>query len=63
MALSSTLQALVQQAQKTGTLPGLPEQHFIDRQWLASIAGARMQSLDPGTGAAFADFAAGDAER
>ena len=62
MTPSSTLQALVQQAQKTGTLPGLPEQHFIDGRWAPSIAGARMASLDPGTGAAFTEFAAGDAE-
>ena len=60
--MSSTLQALVQQAQAHGTLSGLPELHFIGGAWLPSVAGARMQSLDPGTGEAFTEFAAGNAE-
>ena len=60
--MSSTLEALVQQAQAHGTLSGLPEHHFIGGAWLPSVAGARMQSLDPGTGEAFTEFAAGDAE-
>jgi len=60
--MSATLQALVQQAQASGTLPGLPEHHFIDGRWQPPASGRRMQSLDPGTGEAFAEFAAGDAK-
>lgn len=45
----------------TGTIAGLPQGHFIDGRSVAAAAGARMPSYDPGTGKAFAEFAAGDA--
>ena len=52
---------LVREAQVTGRLPGLPDAHFIDGAFRPAVNGARMESFDPGTGAAFASFAAGDA--
>ena len=61
-AANAALKALVQEAQASGTLAGLPDKHLIAGQWRASAAGARMQSFDPGTGQAFAVFAAGDAQ-
>ena len=62
MAMSTTLRALVDEAQKQGTLRGLPDRHFIAGQWVASTSGARLASLDPGTGEAFTEFAAGGAD-
>jgi aldehyde dehydrogenase (NAD+) len=59
--MTPTLAALVHEAQATGTLAGLPEQHFIDGGFVAPASGERMETLDPGTGRAFASFAAGDA--
>ena len=59
---SAGLQALVREAQNTGRLAALPDRHFIGADWRASINGARMESLDPGTGRAFTEFAAGDAD-
>jgi len=56
------LQALVREAQATGTLAGLPDTHLIAGMARASVSGARMETLDPGTGRAFAVFAAGDAD-
>lgn len=53
--------ALVAEAMRTGTLQGLPSSHFIDGAFTASIGGRSMESFDPGRGAAFASFAAGDA--
>ena len=50
------------EAQTTGTLAGLPAGHFIDGRFVASASGATMETLDPGTGCAFARFAAGDAD-
>ncbi len=55
------LQSLADAAQRTGTLPNLPTQHFIDGHWCASADGGEMDSLDPGTGKAFLSFAAGGA--
>jgi len=55
-------QALVREAQTTGTLSGLPDKHLIAGHARASVAGAQMQTFDPGTGQPFADFAAGDAQ-
>lgn len=46
---------------QTGSLPDLPRDHFIGGAFVAGDSGARMQSYDPGTGEAFADFAAGNA--
>jgi aldehyde dehydrogenase (NAD+) len=46
----------------TGRLAGLPDGHFIGGKVVAPARGGRLESLDPGTGRAFAGFAAGDAE-
>ena len=59
--MSTELNALVYQAQSTGTLAGLPDGHLINGAWRPSLSGERMATLDPGTGQAFADFAAGGA--
>jgi hypothetical protein len=56
--MSAALQALVQEAQATGTLAGLPDKHLIGGQWRASVTGAQMQTFDPGTGKPFTVFAA-----
>lgn len=55
------LQALANWALRTGTLPNLPTQHFIDGHWCASAHGAEMDSWDPGTGKPFLRFSAGAA--
>ncbi|MDH5540979.1 MAG: aldehyde dehydrogenase family protein, partial [Rhizobacter sp.] len=60
--MSTSLRELVEEALATGTLANLPQQHFIDGQWTAPANGGRMRSVDPGTGRAFTEFAAGDAE-
>ncbi len=59
---ADNLQALVQEAQTTGTLAGLPDKHLIGGEAHASMRGERMDTFDPGTGRAFATFAAGDAD-
>lgn len=46
---------------ETGTLPNLPRDHFIDGAFIPAASGNRMESFDAGTGAPFADFAAGTA--
>ena len=58
----SALGALVEQALANGTLPGLPGQHYIDGRYVPAARGRTMASFDPGRGAAFAQFAAGDAD-
>ncbi len=62
MAMGATLRALVDEALGTGTLAGLPGEHFIAGRWTPAAARRSMESFDPGTGQAFARFAAGDAE-
>lgn len=57
----SALAALVQEAQRTGRIAGLPDRLFIDGRFVPAAGGAVMESFDPGTGAAFASFAAGSA--
>lgn len=52
--------ALIEEARRTGTLSGIPDGHFIGGRLVASLSGATMESFDPGRGAAFARFAAGD---
>ncbi|QJP12757.1 aldehyde dehydrogenase family protein [Starkeya sp. ORNL1] len=59
--MSAVRDSLVEEALATGTLKGLPDGHFIDGRFVASEAGGRMESFDPGRGAAFAGFAAGTA--
>jgi aldehyde dehydrogenase (NAD+) len=60
--MRESLATLVREAQATGRLAGLPSQHCIDGAWRPSIDGAHMETFDPGTGRAFASFAAGGAE-
>lgn len=57
-----TVDALIATYFETGTLPGLPGGHFIDGAFAAPAEGGTMESFDPGTGRAFARFAAGGAE-
>jgi len=59
--MSAVPNTLVNEAQATGTLAGLPDRHFIDGAFVPAVHGERMATFDPGTGRAFADFAAGDA--
>jgi aldehyde dehydrogenase (NAD+)/betaine-aldehyde dehydrogenase len=58
----SDTQALVAAYFATGTVAGLPNGHYIDGATIRAAGGAQMESFDPGTGKAFAAFAAGDAE-
>lgn len=60
--MATDLQGWVNEAQATGTLAGLPDGHWIDGAATPSIRGATMQTFDPGTGRAFASFAAGHAD-
>jgi len=62
MSTTASLQQLANEALDTGTLSGLPAQHFIDGAWTAPASGATLETFDPGSGRAFARFAAGDAE-
>lgn len=55
-------QALAEIALRTGTLPDLPQGHFIDGNFHPAAAGRLMESFDPGRAAPFAAFARGDAE-
>lgn len=55
-------QALAEIALCTGTLPDLPQGHFIDGRFHPAAAGRLMESFDPGRAAPFAAFARGDAE-
>lgn len=60
--MQTELQGLVAEAQSTGRLSSLPDGHFIGGVFCASLDGAMMETLDPGTGRAFASFAAGQAD-
>ncbi|MBC7704007.1 MAG: aldehyde dehydrogenase family protein, partial [Rhodoferax sp.] len=60
MNIHPELEALVTEAQTTGTLRGLPTRHFIDGAPQSAVGGAVMDTFDPGTGRVFASFAAGD---
>lgn len=57
-----TRDQLVTEARATGTLRGLPTDHFINGGFVPSLSGRMMETFDPGRGAPFAQFAAGDAE-
>ncbi|NKN38926.1 aldehyde dehydrogenase family protein [Agrobacterium sp. a22-2] len=46
----------------TGTLSGLPADHFIDGRWCPPVHGRTMETFDPGLGRAYHQFAAGDAD-
>jgi aldehyde dehydrogenase (NAD+) len=60
--MNDMLRALVAEAQASGRLADLPDGHFIGGRFVPSARGGRMVTVDPGRGAAFAGFAAGDAE-
>lgn len=51
--------SLRDEALATGTLAGLPDCHFIDGDWVPSADRHTLETFDPGTGRAFARFAAG----
>lgn len=53
---------LIAEAVATGTLSGLPSQHFIDGAFVSGSSGDSFESFDPGRGVAFARFAAGNSE-
>lgn len=53
---------LVETARSTGSLPGLPDGHFIDGGFRPGVDGATMPTFDPGRAAPHADFAAGTEE-
>ncbi|SMF80804.1 aldehyde dehydrogenase (NAD+)/betaine-aldehyde dehydrogenase [Tistlia consotensis] len=59
--MSDSLAALAARTLEAGTLEGLPDRHWIGGSWQASASGRTMESLDPGSGRAFARFAAGEA--
>lgn len=60
--MNAGLQALVREAQANGRIADLPGEHFIDGRFVPAARGGRMETFDPGTGEAFASFAAGDAD-
>jgi len=59
--MSEDLVQLVNEARRTGTIAGLPGLHWIGGRSLPSASGGRMETVDPGTGKAFASVAAGNA--
>ncbi|MAS06534.1 MAG: aldehyde dehydrogenase [Ahrensia sp.] len=59
--MNDTVSALVAQYRETGRIEGLPDRHLIAGDWTPSANCAVMDSIDPGNGAAFHQFAAGDA--
>jgi aldehyde dehydrogenase (NAD+) len=58
--MSPTLDTLLDEVHATGTLSGLPQGHFIDGEYRAGSTPDLLETFDPGTGRAFARFAAGD---
>lgn len=54
------MSSVVAEALATGTIAGLPDGHYIDGRIVAGSA--RVESFDPGRGAPFATFAAGNAD-
>jgi acyl-CoA reductase-like NAD-dependent aldehyde dehydrogenase len=56
------LDALVREALATGRIAGLPDALLIDGRHVPAHSGERMETIDPGTGRAFAAFAAGGAD-
>ena len=59
--MNTHLAELVDNARRTGTIAGLPSKHWINGCNFPSASGGRMETLDPGTGKAFASVAAGNA--
>jgi aldehyde dehydrogenase (NAD+) len=60
--VNADLQRLAAEALAKGGLDGLPGGHFINGAFVKARSGRSFESLDPGTGKAFARFAAGDAD-
>ncbi|MGE8066202.1 aldehyde dehydrogenase family protein [Pseudomonas sp. NPDC089569] len=58
--MSTVTDALIAEYFASGTLSGLPRDHWIDGQWRAAASGDSMETFDPGLGRAFAGFASGD---
>jgi aldehyde dehydrogenase (NAD+) len=58
--MSEDLVQLVDEARRTGTMARLPGLHWIGGRSLPSASGGRMETVDPGTGKAFASVAAGN---
>jgi acyl-CoA reductase-like NAD-dependent aldehyde dehydrogenase len=58
----SDRQTLLETAQATGTVPDLPNGHFIDGRFVASADGREMESDDPGAAKPFASFARGGSD-
>lgn len=56
------MKALVSEILSTGRLAGLPNGHFIDGAFVASLGGGRMETFDAGRGVAYAEFAAGTSD-
>ena len=59
--MTAALSDWIAEIRTSGTLSGLPRDHFIDGRWMEPSAGSRMPTDDPGHGRPFADFADGDA--
>ena len=60
--MSLSLQQIRQHYQTKGSLPDLPEQHFINGQWSPSDSGEYLDCQDPCTGQRFARIAAGNSQ-
>lgn len=54
--------ALVAEILSTGRLADLPSGHFIGGGFVAALSGRTMETFDPGRGAAYAEFVAGNAD-
>jgi len=54
--MSDVVTLLAQDVLKSGTLKGLPQHLYIDGAPVKASSGDRMETFDPGTGAAFASF-------
>jgi aldehyde dehydrogenase (NAD+) len=57
--MSQSTENLIAEYFQTGTLAGLPNQHFIDGTWVRSSSGEHMETFDAAMGRAFHSFAAG----
>lgn len=60
--MNSSLGTLIDEFRRTGTLSGLPQDHFIDGAYRSNLTGNTddtLETFDPGSGRAFARFAAG----
>ncbi|OYU49362.1 MAG: aldehyde dehydrogenase [Rhizobiales bacterium PAR1] len=59
--MTPALATMVAEARSTGTLSGLPDRHWINGTRCPSGSNRLMETVDPGTGKAFAQVAAGNA--